>query len=218
VFVSTRRPVVFPQLEHARLAATCAAVWGNAAFAPPLADHARLVSAVANHDRGFAFADEDPIGALGTEMGRERWEVIARRGFALRTEDPLVDHLVRVHMRGLVSGALAAELEAQLPASQRAAGLSDAACAAAYSVLLACDWIAYDFCLERPSTRTVAVHPAQGAPPVDVTIALDGAGAVSVDPWPFAVPAIDGVLFAHPAATYPGPSAAVPTAFAVRPA
>jgi hypothetical protein len=217
VFVSTRRPVVFPQLEHARLAATCAAAYGNGGFARPLPDHAALVSAVANHDRGFAIGDEDPIGARGTEMGRARWEVIARRGFALRTADPVVDHLVRLHMRALVQGELAEAFDAELPASRRAAGLTDQACTAAYSVLLLCDWIAYDFCLEGASTRTVSVHPRPGAAPVDVSVVVDGQGTVTVAPWPFAVDAIAGVVFAHPAASYPAESTVVPTPFAIRP-
>jgi hypothetical protein len=216
VFVSTRRAVVFPQLEHARLAATLAARWGGGAFRRPLPDHARLVSAVANHDRGFALADVDPIGALGTEMGRERWEQIARRGFAARTDDPVVDHLVRMHMHRLVSSTLAAELAAPLQASRRAAGLRPAACEAAYSVLLLCDWIAYDLCLERPGTRTVAVHPDVGAAPIDVTTVLDGSGTVVVAPWPFAPGPIEGVAFAFPAAAYPRESTAVPTPFCVR--
>lgn len=175
-----------------------------------------LVSAVANHDRGFALADEDPIGALGTEMGRERWEQIARRGFATSTDDPVVDHLVRIHMHRLVSGPLAAELGAQLEASRQASGLTQAACEAAYSVLLLCDWIAYDLCLERAGTRAVAVHPDVGAAPIDVTVTLDGAGGCTVAPWPFDTATIEGVAFAFPAATYPTESTAVATEFRVR--
>lgn len=216
MFVSTRRPVVFAQLEHARIAATFAAAWGAEPFRRPLTDHDALVAAVANHDRGFPLADADPIGAVGTEMGGERWAVVARHGFALRTDDPVVDHLVRLHMRALVSGALAAELDAQLPASQAAAGLTDAQCAAAYSVLLLCDWMAYDLCLERTGTRTVAVHPDVGAPAIDVTLRLDGAGTVIVAPWPFAPAAIELVAFAHPAASYPAESTAIVTPLSAR--
>jgi hypothetical protein len=175
-----------------------------------------LVSAVANHDRGFALADQDPIGAVGTEMGRARWEQIARRGFCARTDDPVVDHLVALHMRRLVSGALAAEFDAALEASRLAAGLTPEACEAAYSVLLLCDWIAYDLCLERPGTRTVPVHPHVGAQPIEVTLTVDGTGSATVAPWPFDTPAIEGVSFAFPAATYPAQSTAVPTQFRVR--
>lgn len=201
MFRSTRRSIVFSQVEHARLAGVLAYSWGNEMFSQPLSSHRDLVLGVSNHDRGFGVSDTDQIGGITDE----RWEQIARAGFAMESANAVADHLVRLHIRRLVDGEPIADyFDRALPASQIASGLSDDECDAADRIVELCDWIAYDFCLERPLDRMVRVRPSVGASPLEVTYVLDGFGRVAVDPWPFAVATIEGFVVGYDATVYPG--------------
>jgi len=214
MFRSTRRSIVFPQAEHARLAGVLAYRWGNETFSQPLSSHADLVLGVSSHDRGFGGFDIDQIGG----MTDERWEQLARAGFAMETSNQVVDHLVRLHIRRLVDGEpMAGDFDLTLPHSQIASGLSDDECDAADRIVELCDWIAYDFCLERALDRVVPVRPAPGAPSVEITYVLDGDGGVAVDPWPFGLDMIDGFVVGYEAAGYPDRAMSVIVPFTVSP-
>ena len=87
MFRSRRRPVVFPQAEHARLAGTIALAWGNDQFARPALPFDAFVRGVTLHDRGYGQLDADGIG----EVPPDRWVAIQRASFAPRGEEPVVD-------------------------------------------------------------------------------------------------------------------------------
>ena len=203
MFRSTRRDIVFPQSEHARLAATIALAWGNDAFARPSLPFDSFVRGVALHDRGYATLDSDGIG----EVASERWLEIQHEGFRPRGDNAVVDLVVAMHVVRLVgnsrSAETAAELATLLPALRLAANVAEADAAAADLITDLCDRIAFDFCFEEAAEGEVGIVPADGREPVRVTYHVDGKGAVSLDPWPLGVSRLCGLLFAYAAAEYP---------------
>jgi hypothetical protein len=197
VFRSRRRDVVFPQSEHARLAGALAALFR-------VDDD--VVAGILWHDRGYPPMDTDGI----REVPPERWHELMRAGFAPETENPVMDHVVRMHIHRLCRGAapdLAAELEPGLAASLRRSGLSAEAAAAADRVTEVCDAAAFDFCFEEPATGTAG----------GVRYTVDGEGGIAFDPWPSAAAPIDGWILAFPADGYPDRAVPVVVPFGAGP-
>ena len=196
MFRSARRDVVFPQTEHARLAASIALLWGNTRFAPAPLPAASFVAGVAFHDRGYEPFDTDGIG----EVPSERWLEIQQESFRPRGEDAVVDLVVAMHVRRLLSSQeddheraaydevdrLVASLLEQADVSRQDAETADA-------ITNVCDVISFEFCFEAPSERDVRGH----------RVVLDGQGRVTVDPWPFALPRLLGLVTAFAADDYP---------------
>jgi hypothetical protein len=203
MFRSARRDIVFPQLEHARLAAAIAVVWGNETFAPPPVERQTFVTGVALHDRGYAPFDHDGIG----EVAPERWLEIQRESFRPRGQEPLVDLIVAMHIHRLVLGSrsadAAAEFAARLPALRDAAGLSEAEAAATDRLTNVCDRIAFDFCFEERTEGGLQMPTRSGNETICVRYRVDGDGTVTIEPWPLDVPRLDGVLVAYRALGYP---------------
>jgi hypothetical protein len=197
MFRSRRREIVFPQSEHARLAAMLAVATG----AEP-----HIVAGVLWHDRGYPPFDTDGIG----EMAPERWTTLMRAGFKPETADPVVDHMARMHIHRLARNArpeLAAELESALPASLARSGMTAAEAAAADAVTELYDMVAFDFCLEEAIMGSV-----QG-----VAYELDGRGGIALDPWPLVSAALDGSVVAFRSEGYPDLPAPVLVPFWARP-
>ena len=203
MFRSTRRDIVFPQSEHARLAATIALAWGNDAFARPGLPFDSFVRGVALHDRGYAPFDADGIG----EIASDRWLEIQHESFRPRGDDAVVDLVVAMHILRLVGHSrnteAAVELATRLPELLEAAEVAEADAAAADLITNLCDRIAFDFCFEEAAEGGVGIVPTESHEPVCVTYGVDGEGAVSLDPWPLGVPRLCGVLFAYAATGYP---------------
>jgi hypothetical protein len=198
VFRSRRRGIVYPQSEHARLAAVLAAATG----AEP-----RVVAGILWHDRGYPPFDTDGIG----EMPPERWADLMRAGFEPETADPVVDHMARMHIHRLARNArpeLAAELAPALPASLTRSGMTAEEAAAADAVTELYDMVAFDFCLEQPASGSIC----------GVGYQLDGAGGITLDPWPLVPRELDGFVTAFLAEGYPELPAPVVVPFAARPA
>ena len=219
MFRSTRRPVVFPQAEHARFSAAIAALWGNERFELPPLDFPSFVRGVALHDRGYGELDSDGIG----EVASERWIEIQRRSFEPRNEDPLVDLVVALHVRRLVSkpwnpAGVTREMDAALPALLAAAGVGEEEAAATDAITSLCDRIAFDVCFEEPSHWSHSVVTGVGVGPVEIAYAFDGAGTVTLEPWPLAVPLARPVLAGFAADGYPERLAPVIEPILVRPA
>jgi hypothetical protein len=198
VFRSRRREVVFPQSEHARLAALLAAATGA---------EARIVAGVLWHDRGYPMLDTDGIG----EMSSERWADLMRAGFEPETADAVVDHMARMHIHRLTRNAgspVAAELEPALPASLARSGMTAEEAASADAVTELYDMVAFDFCLEKPASGSVA----------GVAYQVDGGGGITLDPWPLVPAALDGFVTGFLTEGYPERPAPVVVPFSARPA
>lgn len=193
MFRSRRRPIVFTQHEHGRLAGEIALAWRCEDIPLPFQ---AFVAGVALHDRGYDVVDVDEIGAVAASP--ERWMEIQRRGLAPRRDDPTVDLVVALHVRRLSAGRseradLTAEIDSLLLELRAAAGVDEAAALAADAVTDVCDRVAFDFCLEEPVTDEVR----------GITYSLDGRGTISLDPWPLSAPRIAGLVYAHRADSYP---------------
>jgi hypothetical protein len=212
MFRSARRSVVFPQAEHARLAGELALLWGNERFPRPALPFDRFVKGVALHDRGYGGLDDDEIGAVAAD----RWIAIQRRGFRAAGDDPVVDLVVALHVRRLVSGSTGqaealAEMDAALPALHEAAGASPRDAGEADRITNLCDMLSFDLCVEEALDGGVTVAG------IEVGYRMDGAGTVEVDPWPFSAPFIEGLLLGYEAHGYPDRLAPVPTPYRLRP-
>jgi hypothetical protein len=220
VFRSRRRELVFPQAEHARLAAAIAQAWGNEQWQRPPVPFGAFMQAVALHDRGYGQLDADGIG----EVSAERWLEIQRVSFAPRGSDPVVDLLVALHVRRLVASRWSAagpialgELDAQLPALRRAAGIATSDAVEADRVMDLCDAIAFDFCVEQPARGRVDVVPTRAARAVVIEFEVDGDGLIVLDPWPLGVARLDGFVLGFEVAGYPERPSPVVVPFRVLP-
>jgi hypothetical protein len=200
MFKSRRRPVVFPQAEHARFAGALALNWAEL---PPL-PFASFVRGVADHDRGYGELDDDPLG----EVGEERWLAIQRRGFAPRGEDAVVDLVVALHVRRLIcEGPAYDEADAVVESLLKATGIAREDAEAADAVTNVCDVISFEFCFESRSEREVRGYRLE----------LDGEGTITVDPWPFAAPQLLWLVDAFEAEGYPQRLVPVVTPFTATP-
>jgi hypothetical protein len=205
VFPSRRRPVIFPQADHARFSAAIALAWGNERFPRPPLGFDAFIRGVALHDRGYGELDTDPL----LETPRDRWIEIQRNGFRPRGVEPIVDLVVALHVRRLVGDHPAgAEMDAELPAIHAAAGISVADGKAADAITALCDGVAFDFCFEEPASGSAG----------GIEFRVDGLGGVELDPWPLSVPRLVGLVTAYEADGYPARLEPVVVPFAVTPA
>jgi hypothetical protein len=217
MFRSRRRPVLFPQAEHARLSGMIALAWGNEQFARPPLPFAAFVRGVTLHDRGYGQFDADGIG----EVASERWAAIQRASFAPLGEDPVVDLVVALHVHRLVSGVdrkALAPMTSALPELHRAAGVNESDAAEADRITDLCDRIAFDFCVEEPAGGRVAVAPMREAEPVAVVYTVDGHGEITLEPWPLGLPSVSGIILGFEAERYPDQLEPVVVPFHTRPA
>ena len=192
MFRSKRRPLVFTQADHARFAATIALNWRER---PPLPFDS-FVRGVADHDRGYGEHDDAEIGMVDNA----RWVEIQRAGFHPRGEDPIVDLVVALHIRRLLSppdddleAAALAELDELLPTLVASAGVAREAAEAADAVTNVCDRIAFALPFEEPASGEVR----------GISYRLDGQGTVTLDPWPLGVPSLRELVPAFAADGYP---------------
>ena len=210
--------MVFPQSEHAVLAAAIASAW-NEAIAPIRLPREPFVRGVARHDRGYDEHDVDEIG----QVSRERWLAIQELGFAPTRHDPVVDLVVALHLRRLVSGGddegsgrLLRVMDGALPGLVRGAGVPAGDAAAADRITDLCDRISFDFCLEEPGSGGLDVLGVDGSPE-HISYTVDGLGKIALDPWPLDRPALGGTVLAYAAGRYPDVLEPAPTPFAVQP-
>jgi hypothetical protein len=157
------------------------------------------VRGVADHDRGYGELDDDPLG----DVDEERWLEIQRRGFAPRGEDPVVDLVVALHVRRLLGTG---EADGVIGGLLAASGVRPADADAADAVTNVCDVISLMFCFEEAAEREVRGY----------TVAVDGLGGIAVDPWPFSVPRVAGLVAGYEAEGYPHRLAVVPMQYDVQ--
>jgi hypothetical protein len=208
VFRSHARAVVYPQAEHARIAAVIAAAWGSGR--PPVPFES-LVRGVALHDRGYGELDADGIG----ETQDARRLEIQRRGFAPQDDDPVVELVVALHIHRLVSygdsparKAAAHEFAGALPARREAAHVGEDDAAAVDRVTNLCDRISFELCFEDDVAFSVGIYRCTAS----------ASGMATVDPWPFAPQRLELTAVGYEADDYPQVLAPVERTFVVQPA
>lgn len=206
MFRSTRRPVIYPQAVHGRLAAQIATAWGNGPFERPQMPFPSFVRGVALHDRGYGELDNDGVG----EVPPERWIEIQERGFRPAKDDPVVDLIVALHVHRLVSkpgdpieAAALPAMDAALPSLYAAAGVREADGKMANTITHLCDRISLTICFEERDTWVQGVIPRSEMPPLDVSVTFDGEEVATMDPWPLAVDALPTLIGGFHSEHYP---------------
>jgi hypothetical protein len=156
------------------------------------------VRGVALHDRGYGELDDDPLG----ETAPERWLEIARRSFDARDDDPVVDLVVAMHVRRLVSHVTSparaealVEFDAEISRRIEAAGVDAAAAAAADAITDLCDRLAFSFCFEEADSGTVER--------LGMSYAVNEDGSATLAPWPLAVPSLSETVTGYRSEGYP---------------
>lgn len=214
MFRSRRRPVVYSQYEHARLAGRIAERWGNARFPRPELPFASFVAGVTLHDFGYGLLDEHPIGEMDRDERRSTLAALVES----RMGDPVAETVALFHARRLIGDehpALAARCEARIGSVLAATGIDRRAHAAADRVTDLCDSVAFHFCFEHERAGRVAVPIAPSAERADdgaeraagglgtIDWTLDATGRVTLSPWPLNVIELDVPVVAFEAAGYP---------------
>jgi hypothetical protein len=188
LFLSTRRPVVYPQAEHARMAGSIAAAWRPEDVPLPFRSFVRGVTL---HDRGYGEFDIDAIGVVS----QERWAgEIQTRGFRARSGDEVADLVVALHIRRLIGGDVAHPARAALAREiDDALGEVSPEARAADSITELCDTVAFAFCFEEAAAGTAG----------GIAYAYDGEERITLDPWPLDVPRLRGVVTGFAVHGYP---------------
>jgi len=221
VFRSRRRPIVFSQYEHARLAGALARHWGNERFPRPPLPFESFVAGVVLHDFGYGLLDEHPIGAMAAAERRATLE----RLVDARLADPIAETVALFHARRLIGQAdpaLAARCERRIEAALAHTGYSRAAHETADRITDLCDSIAFHFCFESARRGAVEVEcvATSATPsttrPLDWT--LDEHGRVTLEPWPLSVPRLDTDVIAFEATGFPATLVPLTVACGIAPA
>jgi hypothetical protein len=207
MFRSKARPIVIPQYEHGRLAGILAQQWGNDNFDRPSMNFASFVEGVALHDWHYGFGDNLPIDGADEDA----WLAMTRRGLALRLPDPISDIVAKLHLRRLCSYnptaervALMAEFDEVVQVRLPETGHSRVEFEWADKITRFCDNVAFHFSfeVERELSANVGmrVNDKRGTA---VTYHIQPHGQIIIDPWPFAVPTISGMILGYQAEGYP---------------
>ncbi|MFN8487353.1 MAG: DUF3891 family protein [Caldilineaceae bacterium] len=206
MFKSKLRPITIPQAEHGKLAGTLALLWGNAQFDRPALDFSSFVLGIGLHDRGYQTLDNFPL----LETPDTAWLQITRQGFYMPMSDPSADLIVKLHLKRLTSydktparQALLAEMEHAIQQQVEQHQLNREEFQRIDRITNFCDSLAFDFCFEKPTQKTIKIFPKNGSNeelPLRYTI---DAGVITVDPWPFSVESHHGYLVGYQMAAYP---------------
>jgi hypothetical protein len=188
LFRSTRRDVVYPQAEHARLAGAVAAAFRPEDVPLPFESWVRGVTL---HDRGYGELDDDPIG----ETSQERWAgEIETAGFRATSGDAVADLVVALHIRRLIGDDVEHPARAALAREiDEALGDVSTEARAADRLTELCDSVAFAFCFEEPASGKVG----------GTAFEYDGGSRIMLTPWPLAVPSLRGVVQGFAADGYP---------------
>jgi hypothetical protein len=123
----------------------------------------------------------------------------------------VVDLVAALHVRRLLSrndAAATAAADTVIDSLLPLAGVTRDQADAADAITNVCDAISFSFCFEEPVDREVRGY----------RFAIDGLGAVAVDPWPLRPPELTGLVTAYEADGYPDQLVPVVVPFEIRPA
>lgn len=207
MFKSKRRAINIPQVDHSYFAGHLASQIGNDRFAAPPLPHDALVRGVALHDWGYLPLDAYPL----LDMTLDEWLAVAERGADRHFSDPVVDIIVKLHIRRLalhdpipVRQVLVDRIDAMVAERVTETPYDRALFDRIDRLTRFCDMIAFFVCFEEQTSVTLDLYADYDSDdPEDVTCTFDGQGGVIVEPWPFAVPVITGLLPAYQRDGYP---------------
>lgn len=206
MFISKRRPIVTPQSEHLKLVGTLAMLWGNDDFDIPPIERTSMIAGMGQHDRGYGYLDNAPIGG----MSDEQWLPIARRTFSMPCSDVIADTIVKYHFRRLASHgdteqrkSLAAEFTRSLDEHLKQHNLSRKLFDRLDRVTDLCDRLSFSLCFDIPASGGISIFPRnEEETEVSVQYHVED-GVIHVTPWPFSVDDYQGYLVAYRKEGYP---------------
>ena len=204
MFRSKIRPIIIPQLEHARLSGFLAYFWGNKLVAPPSVDKDSFVSGVTHHDRGY-----DPFDTMGIgETDAAVWLATQKRGIQRELANPVADAVALMHIRRLLNyadgdsakdvialaGERIEEAIAQTPYQRQDFERAD-------TITNLCDMISFAFCFEEPRQFMQSVFSNEDS--VEIQVQFLGAGKIALDPYPLSILELRGFILGYEASSYP---------------
>lgn len=222
MFKSTQRPIVIPQSEHLKLAGALAFLWGNAEFDLPPLPRLSVMAGIALHDRAFGCLDDLPVAQ---EVDDARWLPMTRAGFYMPCDDSVADLITRHHLLRLVAGrdtparrALAEEMRNAIQEQIDRNGLDANLFLQVDRMTKFCDFVAFDFCFEKPAEGQVEVFVRYSSAETQaVRYRIDGSEIV-LDPWPLRVSEHLGYLVGYQLDGYPERLNGLVLPFHIRPA
>lgn len=229
MFKSKARKINFSQYEHGRLAGLLAYHWGNDEFARPDINFAAFADGVTLHDWGYGILDNLAIG----EMDDDAWLKVVRKGIDKVYDSSDTTMIVRLHIRRLLAlnpsperqvyiDEIDLQIASQLNAAEELGPGTIHSNLEKYKradkITQLCDMISFDFCFESPRKRTLEVFAnSRSEETTAITYEIRPRGEVWVEPWPFSVAEISGILYAFRREGYPQRLAPVIVPFDIRP-
>jgi hypothetical protein len=207
MFQSKVRPIVIPQYEHGCLAGTLAQHWGNEQFDRPVMNFASFVQGVALHDWHYGFGDNLPINGAD----EADWLAMTRRGMEMRLDDPVADIVAKLHLRRLLSyhlsptrAAMMEQIDEYVTGRLPETDYTRKVFNWVDTITRFCDNVAFHFSFEVPYEQEMLVgNRVVGEQKTAITYQIKPDGEVVVDPWPFAVRSLSGIILGYQADGYP---------------
>ena len=206
MFRSKRRQIVTPQSEHLKLVGTLAMLWSNDQFDHPPVERNSMISGMGQHDRGYGYLDNSPIGG----MTAEEWLPIARRGFNMPFSDAVADAIVKYHIRRLASSdpsetrkALTVEFSQAIDEHLDQHSLSKTLFDRMDRITDLLDRLSFEFCFDAPASGSISIFPRNGEDTEIIVQYHVEDGEINVSPWPFSVDEHKGYLVAYQMDGYP---------------
>jgi len=207
MFLSKKRSIVFPQSEHARLSGVIASLWGNESYFRPPIDFKSFVLGVISHDHYFGEIDTHEIG----NINEEAWiGLIKQKALKQRFSNTDAQIVTLLHIKRLVNQKtnpssfleLSNEIEHSVDSLILKSKYNRADFEATDSITNFCDSIAFDFCHEQETQRSLTVFTNKKEDGV-INYAISSAGEIKIDPWPFSVEGYQSFIMAYYKKGYP---------------
>jgi len=210
MFRSKTLPLVFPQYEHARLAATIAFNWGNERFLEPKIPKNSFVTGVAFHDRGYPRLDNFPIN----ELEEQDWLKILERGAEQKFQDSLTEIVILKQIARVLSyrntegrDDLAEDLRKRIAFLIEESEYSSSQFDFADRITAFADSLSYHYCLGDRQSFTLSVFDSPESQlnnqTVELKVNISSDNQISVSPWPFSQPEARTFLVSYKADNYP---------------
>ncbi|MEN9647692.1 MAG: hypothetical protein RLY57_496 [Candidatus Parcubacteria bacterium] len=206
MFISTKRPIVIPQSEHAKIAAAIASLWGNKDFEKSNLPHESFVKGVILHDRGFGEHDNHELMSLTKEA---RLHTL-KSGIEQISDDHVADAVTLMHIKRLIEMYPKEEMEElaelcnkTLEEKIQLSGFQKTEYDFADKITEIADDIAFDFSLEENSSGEVCVYKKRGDETITSVTFIIKENVISMTPWPLSVDYYEGSIVGYEKEGYP---------------
>ncbi len=205
MFIS-KRAIITPQFEHAKLAAVIASLWGNKQFHKPRLPHDSFVKGVLFHDRGFGEHDHYNLISLSK---KERLHTL-RQGILKESEDQISNILTILHIKRLIAmyppsdmKEILSLLNISLSRKLKAVKISQEDFMFADAITEIADDIAFDFALGENSKGSVEIiQDINSRKKTKVHFSIKGS-VITMKPWPLSVDNYKGFIIGYERKGYP---------------